>query len=448
MGWRVDGPRDELVPAVGIGAAFGAHRTEKRIQEEERARYLPPSLVPGGRTPPRVGGKPRACAGHGLRHRNHRLRADPRFLRGELRRVARVELPQHFLERIERALALRMLMREILLPVPPPAHELPVVAAGLDQVVRDCEQERGFRTRLGGQPEIGVGRGVGKARVDHDQLRPARLPVHHPLRVWVEVVSGLEVRRDEEDHRGIGEIRARPIESHPVLIAGAAVRRADVGVRVVPVDTPGGKNALGIAVLAGPPDVVHDLVPPILLHGPPDSPGDVVERRVPRHLDPLPLAARPRPLEGLENPVRIGDLVEGRRSLGAVPAARARMLRIPFELPHLERLSVHVGEEPACRFAVEAGRGDERVVILHPPRPRLRVELHPVVPVLARRKRGEMDAARSGIEGLATALDLGAGGAQAAVDLLELLLFHARSPRREAPTGQPARRRAHGRRVR
>ncbi len=77
------------------------------------------------------------------------------------------------------------------------------------------------------------------------------------------------------------------------------------------------------------------------------------------------------------------------------------MLGIAFKLLHLAGDFVDVGEQPAGGFAVEAGGGNERVVTLLAPRPRLRIELGPVVPALLGWKRREMTAARAGIERLA-----------------------------------------------
>src|SRR5262249_31578780 len=100
----------------------------------------------------------------------------------------------------------------------------------------------------------------------------------------------------------------------------------------------------------------------------------------------------------------VPHLVERRRTLRAVAAARARVLGVALELPDLERVLVHVGEQAAGRFAVEAGRGHEQAAAFDALRPRARVELDPVVPALARRVGAERRAAGTGVEGLAPAL--------------------------------------------
>ena len=91
--------------------------------------------------------------------------------------------------------------------------------------------------------------------------------------------------------------------------------------RVVAINTPGGQDALGIAILAGPANVVHDFVAATLLERPPEAAGNITERLVPGDLLPLSLATFSRPFQGIKNAVRVVDLVECGRALGAVPAA-------------------------------------------------------------------------------------------------------------------------------
>jgi len=75
------------------------------------------------------------------------------------------------------------------------------------------------------------------------------------------------------------------------------------------------------------------------------------------------------------------------------------MLGIAFKLLHLAGDFVDVGEQTAGRFAVETSGGNERVVAFLALRPRLRIQLGPVVPAFCWRIRSEMAPARSGIEG-------------------------------------------------
>jgi hypothetical protein len=64
---------------------------------------------------------------------------------------------------------------------------------GLDDVVCDCQVDRRLRSRVGGQPVIGVGGRVGKPDVQHDQLGATLPGFCDPLGVGVEVVPCLEM---------------------------------------------------------------------------------------------------------------------------------------------------------------------------------------------------------------------------------------------------------------
>ena len=111
------------------------------------------------------------------------------------------------------------------------------------------------------------------------------LAFHDSLRVRVEVVAGLEMGADEEDHLGVGEVGRRAIEAHPRRVAEPGPRRADVGVRVVAVDAPRVQHALDVAVVAWPADVVQHLVVAAFTEG-----ASRCGRRCRRALRPTPLA--------------------------------------------------------------------------------------------------------------------------------------------------------------
>ena len=113
------------------------------------------------------------------------------------------------------------------------------------------------------------------------------------------------------------------------------------------VDSPGSEDAFGKAVLTGPTDVIHDLVPSILNDSVANTRGDRVECFVPRGAFPLSLAASSRAFEWKENAIGIRYLVECRRTLGAVAPTRPRMFRIPLKLLHLARDLVDVREQAA-----------------------------------------------------------------------------------------------------
>ena len=115
---------DVLVPRVGIRAAFGRHRAQERVDQEEGSRDLPAPEIPRPGAAPCV--RRQACAGRrdDPRHLFDCRGLDARFTRSELERVLAVPLFQCALEVLERRLDLRMHRVEILLPVPPSLHDI------------------------------------------------------------------------------------------------------------------------------------------------------------------------------------------------------------------------------------------------------------------------------------------------------------------------------------
>ena len=89
-----------------------------------------------------MGGEPGARPGDGRRDLGDDLGRHAGLSRGELECVVTVEAAQDLLEPLERGLGPRVFAAEILRPVPPAADELTVVAAGLDQMAGDSEQDR------------------------------------------------------------------------------------------------------------------------------------------------------------------------------------------------------------------------------------------------------------------------------------------------------------------
>src|SRR6185295_1210557 len=160
----------------------------------------------------------------------------------------------------------------------------------------------------------------------------------------------------------------------------------DVGVGVVAVDAPGLEDAVYGALVAGPPHVVHHLVPPALAKRGADPAPDLLQHLVPAHAPPPALAAPAVPPQRVEDALGVVDLVDRGRPLRAVASARGGMERVALELADAHRVLVDVGEQAAGRLAVEADRGHEHVALLDAPRPLLRVVLAPVVPFLRRRE--------------------------------------------------------------
>ena len=188
---------------------------------------------------------------------------------------------------------------------------------------------------------------------------------------------------------------------------------------VVAVDAPGLEHLGGEAELPGAADVVDDLVLAILDERGADALGDVVERLVPAAGDPASLAPTPGPLHRVQDPVGIGDLGDRGRALGAVAPARTGVLGIALELADLHRLLVHVRQQATRRLAVEARGRHQHVALLDLARPRLRVQLDPVVPALLGREHRQVHTARTGVERLAPCLGVGPRGGDPLVEFLD-----------------------------
>src|SRR5713101_3706148 len=300
---------------------------------------------------------------------------------GEVRRVGSVDLLERPLELLEIHGSAGPFLDEVLLPVDPAAHELTVPGAVAEQDVDEGQEQRGFRARPRREPVVGHGGRIAQPRVHHAHLGPGHLALDDPLRVRVEVVPRLQVRRQQQDEARVAMIRRGPVEAVPEGIAGPRGGGADIGVAVVSVDAPGVEDALQIDELVpGPAQVVHDLLLPALDERLADAPADIVQDLAPGHALPLSCPALPGPLERVENALRILDLIEGGGSLGAIAPAAAGMLGVALELLDLERLLVHIGQEAAGCLAVEADGGDERIAARDPLGPGLGVVLLPVIP--------------------------------------------------------------------
>src|SRR5262245_20119937 len=195
---------------------------------------------------------------------------------------------------------------------------------------------------------------------------------------------------NEQDELGVGVIGTRPVVRLPDGVAEPRPGRADVGVAVVAVHAPRLQDALDVALVAGPADVVDDLVAPAFLQRAADARGDQLQRLVPADLLPLPLAALADAPQRVQDAVGVVDLIERRRPLGAQPAATGRVDRVALELADGLRFLVHVGDESARRLAVEAGRWHQLVVSFDTPAgPAAGLDFDPVVPLVRRRRVGD-----------------------------------------------------------
>ncbi len=200
------------------------------------------------------------------------------------------------------------------------------------------------------------------------------------------------MRGKQKDEARIGVVGRWPVGIVPEQITKARRRRTHVGVRVVPVDAPRLQRPLHDEVVSRAPNVVHDFFAAPFLKRFANARAKSFQHFIPRSARPLPCSARPAALHRIQHAIRIVNLVDGRRTLGAQPPAARRMHGIAFELGDLPDFLVDVGQQSAGRFAVEADRGNKIVVLLDAARPGLGIEFDPVVPLLYRRTVGEMAA--------------------------------------------------------
>src|SRR5262245_26982358 len=84
--------------------------------------------------------------------------------------------------------------------------------------------------------------------------------------------------------------------------------------------------------------------------------GKRIEDFIPGSALPFPGSAIPLALERVQDSLGVVDLVYGRGSFCAVPAARSGMKRVAFKLADLSGLLVYISQQTASGLAVEADR--------------------------------------------------------------------------------------------
>src|SRR5215813_12766758 len=176
----------------------------------------------------------------------------------------------------------------------------------------------------------------------------------------------------------------------PKRIARPRSRRTNIGVAVVAVDSPRMQNALVVdKFVSGTANVVHNLVLATFLQCAPNASAQIVKHFVPGHALPLAFTALARAAQWIEDALRIVDLIDGGRTFGAVASTAAGMRRIALKLLHAHLLFIDICQQPTRRFAVEADRGNQRIMSLNSARPLRRIVFAPVIPFIGRRKAGE-----------------------------------------------------------
>ena len=154
-----------------------------------------------------------------------------------------------------------MLLAKIFFPVHPAADEFAIDQIFLQQHVAHRQQHRRLASRPGRQPVIGLRCGVRETRVNHAHFRSIHFAVDNSLRVRIEIVSCFEVRTQQQNEPGLRVIGRWPVETVPEGVSSAGASRTDIGVAVVPVNTPRMQHALVVyEFMPGAPNVVHDFV--------------------------------------------------------------------------------------------------------------------------------------------------------------------------------------------
>ena len=176
--------------------------------------------------------------------------------------------------------------------------------------------------------------------------------------------------------------------------------------------------------------------------------------QVTRSHSPVPaLAGAP---QRVEDAIGVVELVDGRRALGAVAPAAARVHRVAFDLADRQVVLVDVGEEAAGRLAVEADGRDQHELALDLARVGLGVVRDEAVPRLRRREVAQGLVASGRREGRGrrrgSVMTLMTGHLLPGPDEAELvaeerqLARGARRPRAARPLATPADRGQHERR--
>ena len=277
---------------------------------------------------------------------------------------------------------LRVLRVQIFAPIQPLLHELAVVQFLFHHDMRESQQQRGFGARLRRQPPSGHARGIGKARINGEHLRPSHHAFDDALRVRVEIVPRLQVRRNEQDELRASVVWRGAVHAAPQGIAQARRCAAHIGVRVMPIDAPALQHAVHVAVVARAANVIHHFSAAAFLQRLANARRESADDLIPSGALVLPRATRPTAFQRIQNALGVINLIQRGWALGAIAPARRRVMRVAFQLTDAIGFFVDPRHQPARGFAVEASGGHEAVVLVHFARPRFRVVFHPIVPAL------------------------------------------------------------------
>ncbi len=125
-------------------------------------------------------------------------------------------------------------------------------------MIGNREQDIGFATGPSWQPHVTHAGCIRQPWVKRNNLGPIHLGFDNTLRVWVKVVTGFQVARNEHNHARIGMIWARAIKCPPQIVARSCASRTNVRMAIMCINTPGRNTTVRIAIFAGTPDMIHD----------------------------------------------------------------------------------------------------------------------------------------------------------------------------------------------
>src|SRR5438046_1991180 len=147
-------------------------------------------------------------------------------------------------------------------------------------------------------------------------------------------MARLQMRAQKQNEARIGMVRRRPVDTRPEGVSGARSRGTDVGMAVMTVDSPGVKDPLVVEkLMSRTADVIHDLVPAILLERFTHARGDIIERLIPADVLPLSLTPLSDTLERIANPLGIRHLIQRGRAVGPGASPGTGLLRLTADSP-------------------------------------------------------------------------------------------------------------------
>ncbi|CAM3492555.1 hypothetical protein TSHO111613_24800 [Tsukamurella hominis] len=247
--------------------------------------------------------------------------------------------------------------------------ELPVHGAAGDEQREQAVEQREVGARADRQVQVGLRRGRGAPRVDHDQLRARLDPVHH-AQEQDRVAVGHVGAGDEEDV-GVVEVvvtAGRPVGAEGLLVARSRARHAQPGVGLDPLRAQEALRQLGREVLRLqrhlPAHVQGDRVGPVRVPDLPQAPSGRRDRV--RELDgaAVGVAVRTHLRAGL--PATGGEQVDGGGALGAQPSAVRGVVLRPYRtrdgtVAHLQGEAAAHPAVPAHRLHIHAAHGARAV---------------------------------------------------------------------------------------